>query len=95
MAKNREDCRNQNVNYIDFLDKLVRCAELTRQEKVWNLFKNVSEESNEIESKSIQEHLILKGYKLNDEILADLKLNANIDFNGFLQLFDKHRLQIN
>ena len=83
------------MNYIDFLDKLVRCAELTRQEKIWNLFKNVSEESKEVESKIIQEHLILKGYKLNEQILVDLKMKALIDFNGFLQLFDKYKLQIN
>lgn len=94
LRKNKEDCKNQSVNYIDFLDKLVRCVELTRQEKIWNLFKNISEESKEIDANALEIHLTQKGYKLNNDVLSYLNSTPSIDFNGFLQLFGKYSLQI-
>lgn len=94
LRKNAEDCKKQSVNYIDFLDKLVRCVELTRNEKIWNLFKNISEECKETDAKFIQEHLTQKGYRLNDEILSYFNSTTQIDFKAFLQLFDKYSLQL-
>jgi len=32
--------KRQIINFTEFLDSLIRCKELLKKEKVWNIFKN-------------------------------------------------------
>ncbi len=35
--------KRQIINFTEFLDSLIRCKELLKKEKVWNIFKNYDE----------------------------------------------------
>jgi hypothetical protein len=40
IRKNATVIQKQIINYIEFLDSLIRSKEILKKEKVWNIFKN-------------------------------------------------------
>ena len=97
MKDNFDDCKNQKVNHTDFFDKLIKSGELLKQEKIWNVFKNYSNGTDEIPDSSIlKDYLKEKNINFDEETFnKHFPANTGIKYNNLVKFYNEEKVNWN